>query len=132
MVSPDSDGAPHDRVAPPEKDPPMTSSHAPRHALTRLVRRLPLAVAGVALGMLAVGLVPQPLPVAAETFTWSDQGCPNGGTLGNYVVPDGTRFVQVVAIGGTGAGGASYNSNNTGGAPGSGAQVTAILPVTSG
>ena len=48
-------------------------------------------------------------------------------------MPAGTRFVQVVAIGGAGTGGGYHPpSTSTGGAGGSGAKVTTILPVTPG
>ena len=88
------------------------------------------AVLGIV--MFAVGFLPPPMPVAAQTWTTVSEGKCFGGLEAQYTVPNGTRYVQVVAIGGAGSGGSSYNSNNTGGAGGSGAKVTAILPVSSG
>lgn len=86
---------------------------------------------GAALGLAAVltGLPLSATPVAADTFNpqWPP-GCPTG----TYTVPNGTRYVQVVAVGGAGHEGSGYNSSNTGGAGGTGARVSAILPVTSG
>jgi hypothetical protein len=70
----------------------------------------------------------QPVAVTADTFLPHSAGCVGD----SYQVPAGSRYIQVVSIGGTGGGGASYNSNNTGGSGGSGAKVTAIVPVTSG
>src|SRR4029077_6668104 len=88
--------------------------------------------AALAVAILAAGLVPPAVPVAADTWTTQSSGkCIDGGNA-QYTVPNGTRYVQVVAIGGGGSGGASFNSNNTGGAGGNGAKVTAVLPVTSG
>src|SRR5689334_15231032 len=106
----------------------MTSNHTPRHALIRHLRRLALATAVLAL----VGAAQPTAPAQAQgPTTWhppSPATCPTGA----YQVPAGIRYVQVIAIGGAGWGGSSYNANNTGGAGGNGAKVTAILPVTPG
>jgi hypothetical protein len=84
--------------------------------------------AALGIALLAFGLALPPLPVAADTFNPVTAVCPTG----TYIVPDGTSYVQIVAIGGTGAGGSSVNDTNHGGHPGTGAKVTAILPVTPG
>lgn len=85
--------------------------------------------AAIVLGMLAFGLGLRAVPVAADT--WGPQSPPACPTA-TYTVPAGTRFVEVVAIGGAGRGGWTFNDNNTGGPGGAGAKVTAHLPVTPG
>jgi hypothetical protein len=101
---------------------------APRSGLT----------AAAAAGLLASGLVLQavpasatPLPSGAVTYT-SGTGANLLCPAGTYVVPAGTRYVQVVAIGGAGTGGGTYSANSTGGPGGNGAQVTTVLPVSAG
>src|SRR5262245_3842926 len=126
MVTPESEGAAHDRVAPPRKDPTMTTSHAPHHALTRHLRRLPLAAALLALVWAAPAAPAQaqaPTPPVLTTFN------PVASPKCNepvYTVPAGIRYIQVTAIGGAGAGGSSVNATNTGGKGGFGAEVAAI------
>ena len=86
--------------------------------------------AAIGLGMVAVALALQAVPVAAASWTTAANTCISGNGAATYTVPAGTRYVQVVAIGGTGFGGATATDNNTGGRGGTGAKVTAYLPVT--
>ena len=85
--------------------------------------------AALGLGVLAFGLMLHAVPVAADTWNQPRGLCP---TVNPYVVPAGTRFVKIVAIGGAGTEGSSYNATNTGGNRGLGAEVWAIVPVTPG
>lgn len=85
---------------------------------------------GLALGLLAFGLVLRAVPVSADTWTPTAKTCTSGNGPATYTVPGGIRYVGVEAIGGAGFGGASYNGNNTGGPGGTGAKITAYLPVT--
>jgi hypothetical protein len=95
-------------------------------------RHLSLAVAAVFL--LMQGLLVTIVPASADTTsasTWGPQFPPSCPT-GTYTVPTGTRYVEVIAVGGAGRGGWTFNDTNTGGPGGSGARVRAILPVTAG
>ena len=87
--------------------------------------------AAIALGMLAFGLVLHAVPVAADSWTTTAATCTTKPAV-TYTVPASTRYAQVVAIGGTGFGGATATDTNTGGAGGTGAKVTAYVPVTPG
>ena len=78
----------------------------------------------------AAGAVPAAVTAAAVAFTAAGAVAPCPAVT--YTVPAGTHYVEVVAIGGAGRGGWTFNDNNTGGPGGSGARVRAILPVTPG
>src|SRR5262245_29271260 len=102
-----------------------TVQRRPRQAITPGARRhLSRAMAAVFLPLLAllVMVVPGAADVTAPAETYTSSGAFPPCPAGTYSVPAGTRYVQVVAIGGAGSSGAtdSINSNSTGGAGGSG------------
>src|SRR4051812_32553186 len=124
----DRRSTPHDSFAPSGEDPPMIGRHAPRHSLTSRLLWLHLVAAVITL----IGSAGVATPAQAEaSTTWGPQVPPACPTA-TYTVPAGVHYVEVIAIGGAGRGGWTFNDNNTGGPGGAGAKVTAHLPVTPG
>lgn len=93
-----------------------------------------MAAVFLLLQALLVTVVPAAADVTPTGTTYTSAGAFPPCPAGTYSVPAGTRYLQVVAIGGAGTSGVtdSVNSNSTGGAGGSGAKVTAIFPVSAG
>src|SRR5947209_6487769 len=89
-----------------------TAGRHPRRGITPGARRRILrAIAAVSL--LLQGLLVTVVPASADTISgsaWSPQFPPSCPT-GTYTVPAGTRYVEVIAIGGAGRGGWTFNDN---------------------